>query len=162
LQFQQRIKEYKESGWAIIPIDKSSFVLDMPRTHDYAIQGSRCYGVHDWHPTKRTNVIGALQGSTLLTVSIFKCNINTSVFNAWVKEDLIPKLPRKSVIVLDNATFHKSSVLKDMIEKAGHKLQYLPLYSPDLNLIEHKWFQAKSRKRKYQCDIDTLFQKYVT
>ena len=161
MQFQQKIKEYKESGWAIMPIDESGFV-DIPRTHGYAIQGSRCYGVHDWHPTKRTNVIGVLQGSTLLTVSIFKCNINTSVFNAWVKEDLIPKLPRKSVIVLDNATFHKSSVLKDMIEKAGHELQYLPPYSPNLNPIEHKWFQAKSRKRKYQCHIDTLFQKYVT
>ena len=162
MEFQQKIKKHKENGWTIIPIDESGFVRNMPRTHGYAIKGTRCYGMHDWHPSNRSNVIGALQGNNLLTVSIFECNINTPVFNGWVKEDLIPKLPQKSVIVLDNAAFHKSPVLKNMVEEAGHKLEYLPAYSPDLNPIEPKWFQAKSRKRKYQCDIDTLFQKYMT
>ena len=32
---------------------------------------------------------------------------------------------------------------------------------PDLNPIEPKWFQAKSRRRKYNCNIDTLFEKYM-
>ena len=41
-----------------------------------------------------------------------------------------------------------------MIEKAGHILEYLPPYSPDLNPIEPKWSQAKSRRRKYRCDVD--------
>ncbi|WP_176486992.1 hypothetical protein [Candidatus Regiella insecticola] len=31
------------------------------------------------------------------------------------------------------------------------------VYSPDFNPIEHKWAQAKARRRKYRCDIDTLF-----
>ncbi|MFK8040037.1 MAG: transposase [Rickettsiaceae bacterium] len=62
---------------------------------------------------------------------------------------------------MDNAKFHKSSYLFEMIKKAGHKLEYLPAYSPDLNPIEQKWSQAKSRRRKYRCDIDTLFQQYM-
>ena len=49
-----------------------------------------------------------------------------------------------------------------MIEKAGHKLEYLPAYSPDLNPIEPKWAQSKSKRRKYKCDIDVLFQDYIT
>lgn len=133
-----------------------------PRTHGYSAKGKRCYGVHDWHPSKRTNVIGALVGKSLLTVSIFDCNVNTSIFNGWVEQDLIPKLANNSVVVTDNATFHKSPYLKTMIEKAGHILEYLPPYSPDLNPIEPKWAQAKSRRRKYRCDVDTLFEKYMS
>ena len=110
----------------------------MPRTHGYSQQGKRCYDVHDWHPTKRTNVIAALIGKKLLTVSLFECNINTAIFNSWVEQDLMPKLPENSVIVMDNAGFHKSSDLRVMIEKAGHVLEYLPPYSPDLNPIESK------------------------
>ncbi len=30
-------------------------------------------------------------------------------------------------------------------------------YSPDLNPIERKWAQAKAIRRKYRCDVDTLF-----
>ena len=101
-------------------------------------------------------------GKKLLTVSLFECNINTAIFNSWVEQDLIPKLPTNSVVVMDNAGFHKSPDLKVMIEKAGHKLEYLPVYSPDLNPIEPKWAQAKSKRRKYRCDIDTLFQEYMT
>ena len=133
-----------------------------PRTHGYSAKGKRCHAVHDWHPSKRTNVIGALVGKSLLTVSIFECNVNTSVFNSWVEQDLIPKLPNNSVVVTDNASFHKSPLLKTMIEKAGHILEYLPPYSPDLNPIEPKWAQAKSRRRKYRCDVHTLFEKYMT
>ena len=94
-------------------------------------------------------------------MSIFDCNINTAIFNSWVEQDLIPKLPNNSVVVTDNASFHKSPHLKTMIEKAGHILEYLPPYSPDLNPIEPKWAQAKSRRRKYHCDLNTLFEKYI-
>ncbi len=161
LLFQTKIANYKKEGIAIIPIDESGFVHSAPRTHGYSIKGNRCYGVHDWHSTKRINAIGALMGKQLLTVSLFQSNINTSVFNHWVEQDLIPKLSQKSVLVMDNAKFHKSLELKNIIEKAGHKLEYLPAYSPDLNPIEKKWAQAKSKRRKYRCNVDTLFQQYI-
>lgn len=66
------------------------------------------------------------------------------------------------MIVMDNASFHKNEDLKTMVKKAGHLIEYLPPYSPDLNPIEQKWFQAKSRSNKYHCYIDTLFEKYIT
>ena len=133
----------------------------MPRTHGYAPKGTRCYDVQDWQPGKRTNVIVALMGKSLLTVSLFECNINTTIFNSWLEQDLIPKLPKNSVIVMDNAGFYKSPLLLEMIEKAGHKLEYLPEYSPDLNPIESKWAESKSKRRKYKCDIDVLFRVYI-
>ena len=61
---------------------------------------------------------------------------------------------------MDNAAFHKGKAMQQQIKAAGHILEYLPPYSPDLNPIEHKWAQAKSKRRKYQCGIDELFKEY--
>jgi len=61
---------------------------------------------------------------------------------------------------MDNAAFHKSKNMQDHIKEAGHILEYLPAYSPDLNHIEPKWAQAKSARRKHLCDIDTLFRDF--
>jgi len=72
----------------------------------------------------------------------------------------MPKLPDGSVIVLDNASFHKNKGMQDDIRKAGYILEYLPAYCPDLNPIEHKWAQAKSIRRKYPCDMDQLFKDF--
>jgi transposase len=131
----------------------------MPRLRGYAIRGKRCYEIHDWGAKGRTNVIGALLAGVLLTVSLFSSSITTVVFTAWVMQDLLPKLPPQSVLIMDNATFHKGSLMQKAISEAGHILLYLPPYSPDLNPIEHKWAQAKSIRRKTRCSIQSLFVK---
>ena len=135
----------------------------MPQEHmdiQQKVQDAMAYMIG--HPSKRTHVVGSLIGKALLTVSLFECNINSSVFNCWVGQDLIPKLPSSSVIVMDNAAFHQNKDLKIMVDKAGNSIEYLPHYSPELNPIEQKWFQAKSRRKQYNCDIDTLFENYIT
>lgn len=152
------MKEYEAEGRPLVFLDESGFSHDMPRTHGYAAKGKRCLGSHDWGAKGRTNAIGALFGGLLLTVSLFETTINAPIFEAWVKEDLIPKLPPQSVVILDNATFHKGKTMKNALEKAGHTLLYLPTYSPDLNPIEHKWAQAKALRRKKKCSIEILFK----
>lgn len=130
----------------------------MPRTHGYAPKGERCYGQHDWGARGRTNVIGALLGKSLLTVSLFQTNINTDIFTAWVQQDLINKLPSQAVVIMDNAAFHKGKEMKNEFEKAGHTLLFLPPYSPDLNPIEHKWAQLKAQRRKKSDSIENLLK----
>lgn len=129
----------------------------MPRTHGYSKKGKRCYGKHNWGAKGRTNVIGALLGKFLLTVSLFSSSINTNIFNTWVEEELIPKLPPNSVVILDNASFHKGAQMQQAIASAGHTLLYLPPYSPDLNSIEPKWSQAKAKRRQTGDSIEQLF-----
>ena len=132
----------------------------MPRTHGYAPVGERCFGKHDWHAKGRTNVIGALLGTYLLTVCLFSGSVNADVFLAWITQDLLPKIPEKCVIVMDNASFHKREDIEQAILNAGHRLEYLPAYSPELNPIEHKWAQAKAIRRRYHCSVDEVFQKH--
>jgi transposase len=129
----------------------------MPRTHGYAPAGQRCHGMHDWHVRGRTNVIGALISGCLLTVGLFSATINSDVFTAWVRQDLLPKLPAACVVVMDNATFHKRQDTQHAITCANHTLEYLPSYSPDLNPIEHKWAQAKSLRRKSSRSVENIF-----
>ena len=42
---------------------------------------------------------------------------------------------------MDNASFHKR--VQRLLNRYGHRLLFLPPYSPDLNPIEKKWAQAK-------------------
>ena len=130
----------------------------MPRTHGYAQKGKRCYGIKDWQAKGRTNVVGALLGSSLLCVCLFNTNINSEIFYQWTIKELIPRVQKHSVVVMDNASFHKRQDIKDAFEEAGIILEYLPPYSPDLNPIEHKWAQAKAVRRKENQDLESLFK----
>ena len=143
----------------IVYLDESGFAHDMPRTHGYATRGKRCYGVRDWGAKGRTNVIGGLIGARLLTGSTFTTNINGDIFHRWMVNDLIPKLPDNTVVVMDNASFHKRQDTQEVLGQKGHTLEYLPPYSPDLNPIAHKWAQAKRIRRKTKCSINQIFQK---
>ncbi|WP_338140850.1 transposase, partial [Candidatus Cyrtobacter comes] len=51
--------------------------------------------------------------------------VPTDVFTYWVKEFLIPNLHENTVIVMDNAYFHKSKDMQKIIEDSGHILLYL-------------------------------------
>ena len=159
--FCQRIDDFKKENKQIVYIDESGFAHDMPRTHGYSDQGKRCYGTHDWGAKGRTNAIGALLGSDLIAIGLFTGSVNTEVFTCWVEQLLLPNLPKQSVIVMDNASFHKGSSMQKRLEDSGHILLYLPPYSPDLNPIEKKWAHAKHIRRSTNCSIDQIFNSYL-
>lgn len=133
----------------------------MPRTHGYSYKGVRSYGVKDFGNKNRTNVLGALHNNNLICIGLFDCNIDTKLYTQWVKDELLENLPNNSVYVIDNASFHKEIKIRPILESKGHILLFLPPYSPEYNKIENKWSQAKHYRRKYQCDIDTLFKQYL-
>lgn len=55
-------------------------------------------------------------------------------------------------VIIDNASFHKSTKVKQLIEDAECQLIFLPPYSPDLNPIEHYWHKIKTVIRKIMRD----------
>jgi transposase len=62
---------------------------------------------------------------------------------------LIPLLKLGSVIVMDNASFHSKTYLPIIAEAYGHKILWLPKYSPDKNPIEHVWATMKTWLRNF-------------
>lgn len=67
----------------------------------------------------------------------FVGSCNRDLFETWLRECLLPRLQPGDVIVIDNASFHRSQYIEDVVAQAGCELWYLPPYSPDLNAIEH-------------------------
>ena len=60
---------------------------------------------------------------------------------------------------MDNATFHKRVDTQALLEQQGHKILWLPAYSPDLNPIEHMWAWVKRKRKEWLIDsVDELFR----
>jgi transposase len=54
----------------------------------------------------------------------------------------------KSILVMDNASFHRTDRIQQMCDARGVKLIYLPPYSPDLNPVEEFFAELKSFIKK--------------
>lgn len=69
--------------------------------------------------------------------------MNSALFEQWFKKDLLKQLAPASVLIMDNAPFHKKQVLYKILENTSHTLIFLPPYSPEYNPIEHTWSALK-------------------
>ena len=123
-----------QQGYPIVYMDESGFEAETIRSHGYTLIGTPCIDSYNWQAKKRTNVIGALYEKMLFALDYFETNINGDIFYNWCKFTLIPSLKAKCVIVMDNASFHKR--VQRLLNRHGHRLLFLPPYSPDLNPIE--------------------------
>ena len=95
---------------------------------------------------KRWNVLGAFNAITgqLTTVA------NDGYINSMTVCELLRKLSiqyagRPIVIVLDNARYQHCKLVEDLAIELGITLQFLPSYSPNLNLIERLWKFVKKK-----------------
>ena len=85
---------------------------------------------------------------------VFQGSTDTAVFEDFI-EQLLHHCGRwpepKSVLIMDNASFHHSTRIEQLCREAGVKLLYLPPYSPDLNPIEEFFTELKMFiKRNWQ------------
>ena len=71
-----------------------------------------------------------------------------AVFETYVEKVLLPSLRRGQVVVMDNLSAHKGARIRELIERVGCELLYLPPYSPDLNPIEEAFSKIKGLLRK--------------
>jgi transposase len=74
----------------------------------------------------------------------------------WLKDFLIPELKPGQVVIMDNATFHKSQKSEELIKQSGCQILFLPPYSPDLNPIEKFWANFKKMVRSNLEKIQNL------
>ena len=133
-------------------IDESGINKYLYRQYGRAQQGEEVYGAISGRRYHRESFIAAQNKSSILAPFCYTGSCNTTLFNTWLKKVLIPELTPGQVVILDNASFHKSKKSIELIENAGCKVLFLPPYSPDLNPIENFWANFKKKVQ----EISTL------
>ena len=118
------------------------------REYGYSKRGIKITGRITGRKYKRTSIVaGKLQGNIIGPME-YSGSMDSALFEHWFEFCLIPVLTPNCTAVLDNASFHNKKRLKLLAEKYGHKIIFLPPYSPELNEIEKFWGWLKTKLKK--------------
>ena len=131
------------SASRLVFVDESGANTQMTRRYGRSPVGQRltCPVPHGHYQT--TTLIAAVRLQGPQAPWLFGGAMDGELFLAWVKEGLVPCLQPKDVVIMDNLATHKVVGVREAIEAAGARLEYLPPYSPDLNPIENLWSKVK-------------------
>lgn len=133
---------------AIAYIDETGIDNYLYREYAYSPKGEPVYGEVSGRRNKRTGLVAAQLNGKILAPLQYDGTMDSKLFEYWFEHLLMRELPLCSVVVMDNAAFHRKSKLVPLAQKYGHRLIFLPPYSPELNPIEHFWAWIKKRLRK--------------
>ena len=152
---------------ADIPVESIAYVDEtgidqyLYREYGYAPMGQKVHARISGRKYARTGVVAAQKGTEVIAPCRYDGTMNHKLFEEWFKDNLLPELPENTVIVMDNASFHRKTKLQELASKHDCSLIFLPPYSPELNPIEHLWAWLKRTLRKIlpklQSFDDSLF-----
>lgn len=108
----------------------------------------------------RFNIHGAMNAETFeTTIVASESNIDHESTIALFEQLLILYPFAKRIhVILDNAKYHYSQVVRDFASTSRINIVYLPAYSPELNLIERLWkvFKKNVIYNKYYEKFDSF------
>ena len=92
---------------------------------------------------QRLNVLGAISYHSAKMITV----INQGSIGADQVCQLLRQIKRRCrkpvTVVLDNASYQRAKVVRELAEELDIELLFLPPYSPNLNLIERVWKLVK-------------------
>jgi transposase len=96
----------------------------------------------------------------------FKTERQNSVTTCQILEKLCKIYQGKDILLVwDNASWHKSTEIREWLSKTEHKIHLLafPPYAPELNPQEHVWKSGRANvtHNKFIEDIDTATNEFV-
>jgi len=145
-----------KSTTKIVYVDEAGIDNRDDYLYGYCEVGQRFYALKSGKRTERVSWIAALKQGKLIAPMTFTGSCNRDLFQMWLQQCLVPQLQFGDVIVIDNASFHHSQIIDEIVAEAGCELWYLPPYSPDLNKIEHWWFVLKNWMRQRWNEFDNF------
>ena len=92
---------------------------------------------------------------------VYDVTMDSVLFERWFESRLLKSVPKGSVLIMDNAAFHRKTKLRVLAENAGCEILFLPPYSPDLNPIEKFWAWLKQKLRDILHFHDNLWYAIV-
>lgn len=107
---------------------------------------------------KKINGIAGYIQRKIIAPFMYTGTMNTELFNKYIQECLWPELQAGQIVILDNASFHKSEKTKSLLQQKDCHLLFLPPYSPDLNPIEHMWALLKQEIKRVRSQVSSLWE----
>ena len=159
-QYLESIKDI-ETG-SLVYIDESGIELTTVKDRGWGKKSQPLAGKKSGKYYERTNIVAGYVNKKSIAPMVFNGSCNTELFNKWVEQFLIKELKPGQVVVMDNASFHRSQKTKELIESVGCKLIFLPPYSPDLNPIEKFWANMKRWIKQQITHFNTLYDSLVS
>jgi len=145
----------------LVFLDETSAYVGQSREY-----GSSAERVHDDRPKGKKAWVSLIAAASLGGVIaeqalVVTDTVNQNAFLRFLETTLLPTLPQGSVIVMDNWTVHHGDDVRELVERFGCSLLYLPTYSPDLNPVEHLFAKVKAFVKSLRPDsTDKLVQAF--
>ena len=150
------MKKAKENELVLLFLDASHFVMGC----DFLgyIYGKTRRFIKTFSGRKRYNVLGALNFVTKrVTVVANDTYIKSAEICEMLRKVAVEYAGKPIHIVLDNAHYQKCFLVMELAEELGIVLNFIPPYSPNLNLVERLWKHVKGRLRsKYYDQFDAF------
>lgn len=141
-------------------IDQAGVENTLSYAWGWSAKGERCLAERLGHKTERISMEAAWCCGRVFAPHTFSGTCNSAVVEAWFEQTLLPSLRAGQTVILDNAAFHRESVLRELLAQVDCFLLFLPPYSPDLNKIEPQWQRLKTRigldSHSYPCFHDKV------
>jgi transposase len=138
--YQEEIKAIPKSKRYYV--DESGINKFLYRERGRAPRGIKVAGKVSGKRFQRLSIVAAKCEDAIVERHEYGCNMNSRLFEFWFML-LLMVIASGSVIIMDNASFHRKKILKTMAKEAGCRVIFLPPYSPDYNPIEKVWANLK-------------------
>jgi transposase len=140
----------------VVFVDETGIDQCLYREYARAPRGQKVIAKISGRKFKRTNIVAGICDGKWVAPLEYAGTTDSALFEYWFENCLLKEVGKGSVIVLDNATFHKKSILPGLAKKYNCDVLFLPPYSPDLNPIEKKWAWLKRKLREILSDFDSF------
>jgi len=147
---------------SVVYVDECGIEQYLYREFAYSPRGQKVIAEISGKKFKRTNIVAGICLGEWVAPMEYSGITDSILFESWFENCLLKEVKPGSVIVLDNATFHKKSVIYDLAEQKNCSVLFLPPYSPDLNLIEKKWAWLKKKLRNILSNFDSFDTAFTT
>ena len=124
-------------------VDESGLNRHYRREMARAKRGTKVCGKISGRKLSKTNVIAGLCNNKHVAVCCYDHSTTAAFFEEWFEWELLSVVPERSIIIMDNAAFHRKNKLYEISARHGFFVIFLPPYSPEFNPIEKSWANLK-------------------
>ena len=123
VEYWEKIRDVEPEN--LIFLDEMGVLLGRMRPRARSKKGERSYDIKPFYRGSRVTVVGAISNKKVIALKTMEKSMKGEEFKKFVQEQLVPKLWKGAVLVMDNLKVHKVEGVEEMIEAVGASVVYL-------------------------------------